>query len=543
VTRSRSSNALLLLGVFLAVFLAHFLFFANPPLARTEVHRALVAIDALDHGHWILTSILDEPYLRKPPFHPWTLAATAWLLDSREPWVFRLPSVLAAAGSATWLAFLALRWFGRTPALITGLAFLWLLPLWSQNRSAEIDGLNTFLALLAWAAILELAFHRTRYPWAWSALATLALAAAFLAKGPAALTVVLAAFIAPVLAGLGVRWLLRPAALIILPLAAALAASWVLAVESLTAAAPDQPQQAGLAELAARFATLLDPGHMLAVVTMPLVLTAFALPLSALAGLALLPSVRRTLPIRRRRRLDATLGSFAVANALVVLFLLENPRYGYILLPLITLPAAVILSRLLHHQLPDTLTRRLTTLRPLPLLIALIALIAVAVQVLPLSMPAAVTLMVIAAAFAAAAALRRRTLTTAAWLLLATAAIGSASTGYTLLKADQRATLSSANVAPQLAAHLAAPGDTVITGRLWNDKPGLFYYAHAQPRQRLDQALAGDPSPLASLYVLYPREAEQLEVAYPGRTETLATIDADTWRFVILRLLPPDADH
>lgn len=495
-------------------------------------------MDVLDHGHWVLTSILDEPYLRKPPFHPWTLAATAWLLDSREPWVFRLPSILAAAGCATWLAWLGMRWFGRTAGIAAGFTFLWLFPLWSQNRSAEIDGLNTFLAILTWGCLVELALGRPRHVWRWSALATLALAAALLAKGPAALTVVLAGVIAPCLAGAGVRWLLRPAVLAIFPLAAALAGSWIVAVEVITASASRETQQAGIAEVLERFGTLLDPAHMVGVLTMPLVLTLFALPVSLFAGLALLPSARVSMQPQRNRRLDATLWSLGIACTLVVLFLLENPRYGYIILPILCLPAGVALSRFLHGKLSASLAGMLTRVVPVLWITAVVALIAITIQVALLSVPASVTLGVIAVALITITLIRWRTLTPARWLLMATLTLAASSTGYTLLKADQRATLSSANVAPQLAAHLAAPGETVITGRMWNDKPGLFYYAQAQPRQRLNEALEGTPSELSTLYALYPHEAETLEAVYPGRVEVLERVEAERWRYVIVRLLP-----
>ncbi|WP_428389090.1 ArnT family glycosyltransferase [Mucisphaera sp.] len=532
-----------LIAIFGTILLSHFLIFTNPPLARTEVHRALVAIDALDHGNWIVTRILDEVYLRKPPFHPWTLAASAAIFDTREPWVFRFPSILAAATSATWLAWLGSRWFGRRAGIITGFAFLWLIPLWAQSRSAEIDALNTTLALITWGCLLELTIGRPRHAWRWTLLATLSLAAALLSKGPAALTLVLPALFAPLLTGIPIRSLLRPAILPILPIAAAIAAAWPFTVELYAAQTSTEVDQAAIAEVIDRFAAVLDPAHMLNVLAMPFELLVFALPVSLVAGLALLPSIRQRFTTNRRHRLATLLIAIGLSGVTSVLFLLENPRYGYILLPPLCLPAAAILSHWLSGRLPAWVHLHASRTAVILALLAFAGAAAVIWQLDAIARSAAIFVLALTLPILLFALVRARQIQPAGWLIVATATLAASSTGYTLIRADNRVTLSSVAYAQTLKQNdNLSPGTTVITGRLWNDKPGLFYYADLQPRQRLDLALNQTPSDLSDLYLLYTRERTALEATYPGQVEPILTIDQPRLTAHLVRLHASPAD-
>lgn len=522
-----------LTAIFVVVVASHLLLFASPPLARTEVHRALVAMDVLDHGHWVVTSILGETYLRKPPFHPWVLAGSSWLFNTRDAWVFRLPSILAAGGCAVWLAWLGSRWFGRRAGILTGFSFLWLFALWAQNRTAEIDGLNTLLALLAWGAWVELAMGRTSYRWWWSAVAGLSFGGALLTKGPACLTLVLPAFVAPVLAGLGVRWWVRPSVWVPVLAGLGIGASWYVAVDVLTSGGDEVVEQAGVSELVERFTSGLSMGLAGQVLVMPLLLVVYSVPVSLGAMALAWPSVRRSLPKAVRRRAMLCVWSFVVGGVLSVLFLLENVRYGYILVPLLTLPAGVVLDRLFDRRLPEWVMVHLDRLMVACGVGAFVAL--GVVMALMVSWGTVVSVWVMIVVLLAVLFRARPPLGSHSWLRMGTLVLVVVSMIFSVMKHEDRSRYSSAEGAVLISEHVDA-GRDVVAGKLWNDKPGLFYYGRVTPRRLLDEALAGEAPAVSRWYVLYPFEVEALTAVYGDRVEVVEVIEGERLNARLVRL-------
>ena len=139
----------------------------DAPLDRTEPHRALVAHQMVQHGNWLLPRLNGELYLRKPPLIYWVEAVAEKVTGQAEPWVWRLPTALGSACLAAILAAWAAWWFGPAAAGPAGVACLALIPLWDQNRAADIDGLNTVAAVVTAMVALELIYGPTRRRWAW----------------------------------------------------------------------------------------------------------------------------------------------------------------------------------------------------------------------------------------------------------------------------------------------------------------------------------------------------------------------------------------
>ena len=125
------------------------------PLAGTEGHRAIVAHQMVESGEWLVPKLYEVVYLRKPPLIYWLQAAAETVAGEAAEWVWRMPSVLAAAGTAAWMAWLAGMWFGRRAALFTGIATVSLVAMWSQNRAADMDAVNTLLSLVAVGCLLD----------------------------------------------------------------------------------------------------------------------------------------------------------------------------------------------------------------------------------------------------------------------------------------------------------------------------------------------------------------------------------------------------
>ncbi len=61
------------------------------------------------------------------------------------------------------------RWFGAAAAGPAGVAVLAIIPLWDQDRAADIDALNTVAAVVTALLVLELIHGPARRRWAWVA--------------------------------------------------------------------------------------------------------------------------------------------------------------------------------------------------------------------------------------------------------------------------------------------------------------------------------------------------------------------------------------
>ncbi len=73
--------------------------------AHGESRRAEVAREVLQDDHWLVPTLLGEPFITKPPLLYWSSAASMGLLGVHD-WASRVPSLLATLLS--WLALLSL---------------------------------------------------------------------------------------------------------------------------------------------------------------------------------------------------------------------------------------------------------------------------------------------------------------------------------------------------------------------------------------------------------------------------------------------------
>lgn len=197
-------HAAILLGVCALLYLP---FLGQGGLTDTEGHRAIPAYEMLDRGSYVVPTLFERPYLRKPPAIQWAIASTSALLGRTEL-AARLPSAIGATLTALGAFCFAWRWFGLTRqgvpiALGAGLAFALLPWFWPSNRSAEIEALNNLAtALAAWLILDRLVLARARTARSETRCA-LAIGAAtalmLLAKGPAGAPTIAGAIVASVL--------------------------------------------------------------------------------------------------------------------------------------------------------------------------------------------------------------------------------------------------------------------------------------------------------------------------------------------------------
>ena len=331
----------------------------DAPLDRTEPHRALVAHGIVQHGNWLLPRLNGELYLRKPPLVYWAEAAAEIVTGRAEPWVWRLPSVLGSACLAAVVAAWAGRWFGVGAIGPAGLAVLAVVPLFDQDRAADIDALNTAAAVVTALLALEILYGRRRRAWPWVVGLGVSTGAMLLLKGPGGLPPVLGALVGPSVVLRDWRWVRRPGVWVGLLIGSATFATYLVAAKVAVTHAGLHAETSGGTE-ALRRMVLHRWRDVLPAVVAPFTVLLYALPVSAAVLFALRPPPPGTpgggwgeglrpvedrsplgdphpnpLPGYRGRGTTAILATIAAGFLLFVAAGNGNPRYEYVLLPLL----------------------------------------------------------------------------------------------------------------------------------------------------------------------------------------------------------------
>jgi 4-amino-4-deoxy-L-arabinose transferase-like glycosyltransferase len=314
-------------------------------LSDSEGFRAIPAWELAATGDPLITTLFQQPYLRKPPGTVWAIAVSSSLLGQTEL-AARAVSVAAAALSAMAVALFSFRRFGAAAGLAAGLAYSLTPWMWRWARAAEIEALHNLFVLIACLAVVSLATTTRRIPWAAALSLTLSSAAMLLTKGPAGLAVIGGVGFAAVLLVPSRRWLWW--ALPALALAAAVFATWLVLLWARVRLLPEPP----VLEPPSRF--LWRPGQALAVLTLVPVVLLSATPFSfALLPALLGPRFATMPPPAARADLSGRIIAWGVLAALGILTLagVSNNRYA---LPVVTLLPVTYAFALWRHANRDT---------------------------------------------------------------------------------------------------------------------------------------------------------------------------------------------
>lgn len=302
------------------------------PLASTEGHRVIAAHQMVQSGDWLLPQLYGRLYLRKPPLHYWILAASEKLSGLANEWVWRLPSAMASAALAAILCLLSARWFSRRAGIVAGFAYVGLIPLWYQSRTAEIDSVNTLLSVTAACCLIEISFGAAGRTRMWVLIASLTIGAALLAKGHTGLPLIFGALLGPAITLRTLHGLKHPGVWVSLAIGAFLFAGWVLAVHLVLQRRHLPLDTSGLSEALEAF-SLHQPGRMFQALLVPLTLFVYASPASFALLLALRPP--HNFGEGQRRILKALVGTILISILIFLLAGTTNPRYEYLVLPLL----------------------------------------------------------------------------------------------------------------------------------------------------------------------------------------------------------------
>jgi len=133
-------------------------------LRAEEPRRAIVAIEMLWSGNFVVPQIHGWPYYNKPPLFNWILASFFRVFGSTAEWVVRLPSLLAFFSTAYLTFRLAARYIDRQTGVVAGLFLLTFgdLLYYGTLTSGEIDLFFTLVTFLQVSMIFR-GFETRRY--------------------------------------------------------------------------------------------------------------------------------------------------------------------------------------------------------------------------------------------------------------------------------------------------------------------------------------------------------------------------------------------
>jgi len=130
------------------LFLAALVIFAagvglRDPWPADEPRFALIALEMIETGNWLIPHRGGEAYPDKPPIFMWA-SAVSILVTGSVRLGFLLPSILAALGTLWLVVDITRRLHGRRTAVLAGLALIATLQFALQAKTAQIDMLVTF---------------------------------------------------------------------------------------------------------------------------------------------------------------------------------------------------------------------------------------------------------------------------------------------------------------------------------------------------------------------------------------------------------------
>ena len=152
-----------------------------------ESRRALVAVEILRTGDWVVPRLQDELYFSRPPLQNWLIAIGGQIRGQVDVWAIRWYSCIATTLTGVLIYFYSRAILGRAASLVAGLSFLTSLQVLELGRLGETEALFTMLisaSLMLWH-LGELK-HWSHWP-QWLLAFTLA-GIATLTKGPQAPT-------------------------------------------------------------------------------------------------------------------------------------------------------------------------------------------------------------------------------------------------------------------------------------------------------------------------------------------------------------------
>lgn len=121
----------------------------------SEGHRVVPAVEFAERGTWLLPTMFDTPYLRKPPGMPVAILLSSELFGWTE-FAARFVSAASVILGGLVLAGFGMRWFGARFGWSAGAAYILAPVVVATGRAAEIEALHNLFVLCSCALLVEL---------------------------------------------------------------------------------------------------------------------------------------------------------------------------------------------------------------------------------------------------------------------------------------------------------------------------------------------------------------------------------------------------
>ena len=146
-------DGLLLFGLLLMGFVLFGVRMGDLTIRGEESRRALVAVEILRSGDWIVPRIQNELYFSRPPLQNWLIAVGGLWRGTIDEWSIRWYSGLSTILTSVVLFLYCREFMSRAAAFLAGLAFLTSFQVLELGLLGETEALFTFLlssSLLLW---------------------------------------------------------------------------------------------------------------------------------------------------------------------------------------------------------------------------------------------------------------------------------------------------------------------------------------------------------------------------------------------------------
>jgi len=206
-----------------------------PPMDRDEARFMQATKQMVETGDYVHIRFQNEPRNKKPVGIYWLQAAAvnlSGITDLATPWIYRLPSVLAA-----WLAVLVTcaagrRWFGNVDGLMAGTILSTCLITVFEAHMAKTDATLLAATTVAMTALMIAYLQGAASTLRPAVVFWFALGVGVLIKGPVILLVAGATIATLCIADRDIRWLRRLHPLYGVPVALLVVLPWLIAISS-----------------------------------------------------------------------------------------------------------------------------------------------------------------------------------------------------------------------------------------------------------------------------------------------------------------------
>jgi 4-amino-4-deoxy-L-arabinose transferase-like glycosyltransferase len=228
--------------------------------------------------------------------------------------------------------------------------------LWGQNRTAEIDSLNTLACVVTSCLLIDMGYKAGRGRALISIAAGLAFGAAMLLKGPVGLTGIGSALIGPAIFNRTGKAVKQPWPWIALGIGGCLFGVYACVAIREFRALGLPLETSGVNEIWINLWNSDRIKYLVPTIFLPVILAVYAVPVSFFLPMAFYGRVWNSEDVERRELVRAIVGTLATACIVTMLCGFSFPRYSYSWLPLMCLAAGAVVEAWIGGVYPRKLT-------------------------------------------------------------------------------------------------------------------------------------------------------------------------------------------